>query len=133
MHRAGLLLLCLLLAACGRQELAVCGGCPGPGYVLRGLPDGLAHAEVTLCLSGTPCTSTREQGRIVTGDLRYLALPTGADWADYDGRTLRVSLRTSSAGWRGTGSLSYRPSSGGTCDCAYLTAVVPLTAVSRRG
>ncbi len=133
MHRVGLLLLCLLLAACGRQELAVCGGCPGPGYVLRGLPGEPAHAVVTVCVSGTPCTTHRERDPLVTDYLQYLTLPVGADWAAYDGRPLRVTVRTPQGRWQGSGVVRYRPSDGSTCACAHLTADVRLAAVSRRG
>jgi hypothetical protein len=132
MRRAGLLLLSLVLAACAGHDVTVCGGCPGPGYVLRGVPDGLAHAVVTVCVAGAPCATVHEREGLRTDYLQYLTLPAGARWEEYDGRSLRVTVRTPHARWQGTGRLRYRASDG-TCDCGALTAEVPLTVVSRPG
>ena len=117
----------LLLTACGGHEVVVCGPCAGPGYVLTGLPDRVHHVRVTVCLSGQACRTGTVREPLHLDGLQYLALPSGASWEDYDGRSLRVTVRSRHGRWHGAGTLDYRAPDGSPCDCGSLAADVPLT------
>src|SRR5690242_10767087 len=117
----------LALTACGGHEVVQCGPCPGPGYVLRGVPSHLVKPRVTSCVSGETCRTGRPSGTGLDRGLQYLPLASGARWADYDGRTVVVTLRSGTDRWRGTGTLHHEASDGSPCDCGGLTAEVALT------
>jgi hypothetical protein len=117
----------LLLTACGGHEVVVCGPCAGPGYVLTGLPSGLHQLRVMVCLPGQACRTTALREPLYLDDQQYLALPSGARWEAYDGRSLEVTVRSGPARWQGTGTLDYRAGDGSPCDCGSLLAEVPLT------
>ena len=117
----------LLLTACGGHEVVLCGPCPGPGYVLTGLPSRLHHVRVTVCLPGQACQTVALREPLHLDGQQYLALPSGARWEEYDGRSLSVAVRSGAAQWEGTGTLDHGAPNGSPCDCGSLVAEVPLT------
>jgi hypothetical protein len=129
-----LFLLALVITACGTSGPVQCGACPGAGLVLRGGPQEAALAGVTECVTNLPCVT---HGATLGPDARRyqqpLATLDSTPWEDLDGVMLTVTVRTPHGVWHGHGTLRYRPGGTGPCDCDDLTAVVPLTAVSRRG
>ena len=134
MHRGLLFLLALVITACGTSGPVQCGACAGAGYVLSGGPEHVARVRVTECVTSMPCVTHRatlgpDPGR----SQQPLPMLTSTPWDDLDGATLTVTVRTPHGVWQGHGPLQFRPGGDGPCDCAALSAEVPLRPVSRPG
>jgi hypothetical protein len=131
--RRGLLfLLALLVTACRTSGPVQCGACAGAGYVLSGGPEQVARARVTECVTSRPCVTRR----VALGQRQYqqqLPMLTSSPWDHLDGATLTVTVRTQHGVWQGHGPLQFRPGGDGPCDCAALSAEVPLRPVNRPG
>lgn len=120
----------LVLTACGGHEVVQCGACPGPGYVLSGVPSHLRQPRLTSCVNGEPCRTVRSSETVSALSLQYLPLASDAGWADYDGRTVVVTLRDGTDRWQGTGTLHHEAPGGSPCACGGLSAEVALTPVT---
>ena len=134
MRRGWIVGIVLLTAACGTSnETFVCGACPGSSFAMNGLPELHGPTVIRACVAGSPCQSTQVPDPRHLQGLQYVALPTGQQWAAYDGTAVQVSLRTSQGRWQGAGTFDYTPADGSPCDCGGLVASVSMQPTSPRG